>query len=140
MESSQLATLDRKRREDVTFGPDSSPDRTLLYGYDVDRSTWHVYQRDGLIHVIVYTGGLDTGDLVATIRESAAALPATKLVPNKRLYPDACDFAFCDRLVEAGVHLPFTNFRAERAPANGDFVGLVLEDIPEEQMKSAPTA
>jgi hypothetical protein len=29
-------------------------DRTLLYGYDCDRRTWHVYQKDGHLHRAIY--------------------------------------------------------------------------------------
>lgn len=91
----------------VFIGPDNLGDRTLLYGYDVDRNTWHVFQRDGemFLHVYnPYAGGTKT-------YKRGSGLDLTLIVPNKRLYPEMCDFDFCMRLIQQhGIRLPFTNY------------------------------
>lgn len=48
-------------------------------------------------------------------------------VPDKRLYPEACDFEFCRLLKERGISLPFTVFNSERVAK--DFYGFTLEDV-----------
>jgi hypothetical protein len=81
-------------------------DRTLLYGYDCDRRTWHVYQEDGHIHRAVYI----TSNRQPDIYERNCELDAETLVPNKRLYPEACDYMFCERLKALGIYLSFTTY------------------------------
>jgi hypothetical protein len=106
-----------------TVSADGWGDRTLLYGYDVDRRTHHVYQKDGVLHLMVYTDSVAGGALTHYV--SGEELPLDGLVPNKRLYPEACDYVFCRRLREAGIRLPFTTYDPERAPKT--FYGLLLE-------------
>lgn len=87
----------------------SGPDRTLLYGYNVDRETYHVYLQDGKIHGLIY---LDAGGPVPLHYYAARVWDnAADLVPNKRLYPDACDYEFCLLLKQRGIYLPFTTYR-----------------------------
>jgi hypothetical protein len=77
-------------------------DRTLLYGYTCERDTWHVYLYDGVIHVVKYG-----------YKEPLVEMhPATNeaFVPDKRLYPERCDFEFCKLLADYDVYLPFTTF------------------------------
>ncbi len=82
-------------------------DRTLLYGYDVNRKTWHVYLMDGEIHLHVY----DHNRITITKRSDRFWLDAHKLMPNKRLYPEACDFDFLQILRGNGVQItPRTTF------------------------------
>jgi hypothetical protein len=81
-------------------------DRTLLYGYDTDRRTWHVYQQHGWLRHVIYIGSNREFEFV----DGAEKLNARSLVPNKRLYPEACDFAFCCELKRLGIHLTFTTF------------------------------
>lgn len=78
-------------------------DRTLLYGYDCNRNSWHVYiyklkiygckyAHDGLTERIKFTENSD-------------------YVPNKRLHPECCDYEFCCLLKRYGVYLPFTQYQ-----------------------------
>lgn len=84
------------------------PSRTLLWGYDTDRNSWHVYNTDaGLIHRLIYRG-----DRAAKHETMFSSLG--ELVPDKRLYPEACDYDFCRHLVNQGIHLPFTGFDHSR--------------------------
>ena len=104
---------------------DKSP-RTLLYGYTLDRLTWHVYiSQKGEIETVIY--GVDT---------SPVKVPVTKnehYVPNKRLYPARCDFYFCKKLAESGVYLPFTTF-SEAPGLKGIYYGLTCDDGPMEEV------
>jgi len=97
--------------------------KTLLYGYDCDRNTWHVFQdSDGSIKLYVYRI-LDTVKEIKAINVTTDGIYAlSELIPNKRLYPQYCDYEFCEFLKGKGVHLPFTTFQ-EPHPYDGVFVG-----------------
>lgn len=84
-------------------------ERTLLYGYTTDRTTWHVYLLDGRITLAVYKY-----NEAPTCIDNDTWVPST-LVPNKRLYPECCDFEFCCLLKSRGVYLPFTTWQ-DREP------------------------
>ncbi|AOG02932.1 hypothetical protein [Bosea sp. RAC05] len=117
---------------DPLISAPAAPLGTLLYGYDTERRTWHVYLDDEILHLLVYRGGTkETTELVETspselhqllgqdIRDKAyhvsgASLPASAIVPNKRLYPEACDFGFCRSLIQLGQYLSFTTFNPGR--------------------------
>lgn len=86
-------------------------DRTLLYGYDCDRNTYHVYLKDDLVHLAVYKYGDATVSAITEFEQ------LRDLVPNKRLYPESCDYEFCKFLKEAGVYLSFTTHNSKRTPA-----------------------
>lgn len=96
-------------------------DRTLLWGYDCDRNSWHVYLKDREIHRVVYTYD---GNILAS--DADWSLPVEDLIPNKRLYPEACDAGFCALLRDKGACLPFTTFDDKR-PAR-QFHGRILVD------------
>lgn len=91
-------------------------DRTLLYGYTVGRRTWHVYLRDGIIYSYSYGAGIyEEGEF-----DSDSVTPINighneDYVPNKRLYPECCDFEFCQLLLNNEVdYLPFTTRNSKR--------------------------
>lgn len=98
-------------------------DRTLLYGYTCDRDTWHVYLKNGNIHTVLYRN--------SAFREIPVGLKEIQIkanqdyIPNKRLYPAACDYEFCMLLQDSGYHLPFTNFDDREQTA---FYGYTIED------------
>jgi hypothetical protein len=79
-------------------------DRTLLYGYTCDRDTWHVYLQDNKIHTIVYNNREDEEPRELSVVDNE------QYVPNKRLYPECCDYEFCRILKDKGVFLPFTTW------------------------------
>ena len=79
-------------------------ERTLLYGYMLSRDTFHVYIRNGILHKVIYDGESHE----AKLYESGEAISLDGIVPSKRLYPECCDFEFCELLVKAGVDLRFT--------------------------------
>jgi len=78
-------------------------DRTLLYGYTCDRDTWHVYIKNNKIFSVIYT--YKTKPMPIPILDNES------YIPNKRLYPETCDYEFCKLLKEQGVYLPFTTWQ-----------------------------
>jgi len=91
----------------------SGDSKTLLYGYDCDRNTHHVFQDAlGFIYLYVYKkltlGGVK--DLVKIDVSGDGIASLDDLIPNKRLYPQYCDYDFCAYLKGKGVDLPFTTW------------------------------
>ncbi len=86
-------------------------DRTLLFGYDHERVTWHLYIRNHDIFLHRYSPLQDTIDLinVSTTTRMRSVLQAA-IIPNKRLYPEACDFEFCQWVKLQGLTLTFTTY------------------------------
>lgn len=78
-------------------------DRTLLYGYTCDRWDWHVYIKNKEIKSVIYWfRGEDMREIEIKYNEM--------YVPDKRLYPEFCDYEFCSLLQKKDVSLPFTVF------------------------------
>ena len=95
----------------------SGPDRTLLYGYTIERHTFHVYLKDGKIHKYVYSYDKET----TYHREESCWDYASDLVPDKRVYPAASDLEFCRILLRSGVDIPCTTWEdMEQKQFHGD--------------------
>jgi hypothetical protein len=114
--------------------------RTLIFGYDTDRNTFHVYiGPDGLIHVLHYVDISRSSDNATPfLILSHSAGPSGGLtnndhyVPSKRVYPESCDMAFCRVLKRYRVNIPFTKFNTEEAhatrlAARRGYAGFTLE-------------
>lgn len=125
MNIDEFQGLNRVEAAPLMIRAQPGPDRTLLYGYDVDRLTHHVFQRDGLLHKVVYAG---TTAPVVVSHDFGSELNAASLPPNKRLYPEACDAAFCRLLMQMGVHLSFTTFGNMAYTPRTDFFGFEPND------------
>lgn len=114
--------------------------RTLLYGYTCDNKSFHVYLKDGEIHTVVY----DLEDFPEEnickpkdMREIAVNVD-NDYIPDKRLYPEACDYLFCTLLLERGICLPLTSFDKDNdgkfirqkmcKDKYGKYRGFILED------------
>jgi hypothetical protein len=106
MTPEQLKDLQTTAGIDYMIGPVPGPDRTMLFGYDCDRRTWHIFKKDGQLHKAVYIGSNRQFEEMA----SGDALDARHVIPNKRLYPEACDYTFCVTLRRLDLHLSFTRF------------------------------
>ncbi|MFB5759054.1 hypothetical protein [Paenibacillus medicaginis] len=89
--------------------------RTLLYGYTSERDTWHVYLKDNEIHTIRYKDNSCITMLVDC---------NSHYVPDKRLYPERCDYEFCLLLKKNRVNLPFTTWTED--VEERDYYGMVL--------------
>lgn len=90
-------------------------DRTLLFGYTKTRQDFHVYIRGGEIQLRIYGLGYWMDDNFS-FHDVEPFEPET-LVPDKRLYPECCDFEFCCLLRKMGQPLPFTTFNPDRTSA-----------------------
>ena len=77
-------------------------DRTLLYGYTCNKETWHVYIKDEQIHIVVYDFEWDDKLKKHKPSKLREIIPFSNcdFIPNKRLYPETCDFEFCKLLLE----------------------------------------
>jgi hypothetical protein len=80
--------------------------RTLIYGYDHDRNTFHLYLEDCKFHLVYYNGNEYIQGSIFTGFE----IDPFSCIPDKRTYPEACDFEFCKLLKSFDVSLNFTTF------------------------------
>lgn len=93
--------------------------RTLLFGFDSDRATVHVYlcRFEKRIVTAIYGGYENISPQERTIQSNK------DYIPTKRLYPDKCDFEFCKLLTERGVPMTFTNYQDSK---DEQFYGTIL--------------
>jgi hypothetical protein len=124
MNHSEYQILKQEKDFKIIRGSDlvNKKDRTLIYGYDTDRNTFHVYLKDEIIYVVKYTFSKE----VILYVDEGVMFSNNGYVPNKRIYPACCDAEFCMRLKKEGVYLPFTTF--EDRPEE-DFYGYTWEEI-----------
>lgn len=119
----QILNKDLKERTISIEDVSEKHDRTLLYGYDIDRNTHHVYIKNDQICLIVYNFAKEI------ISFCDGIIPLYRLIPNKRLYPERCDFSFCNMLQEYGIHFPWTTFDEKWTNSNNlAFFGKTKED------------
>lgn len=102
-------------------------DRTLLYGYTCERETFHVYLKDKQIFVVIYNTEYSRGKPTPKNMRRIEVKSNRDYVPDKRLYPERCDYHFCKLLKENSVDLPFTFFN-EGFNWDGPYCGFTLED------------
>lgn len=106
------------------FNLNNKADRTLLYGYTCDKDTFHVYIKNMKIHIITYTTDFRNNkpDFIKEILIKSN----NDYILNKRLYPETCDYEFCEILKQIGYNLPFTLWNYDRPISQ--FYGFTLED------------
>ena len=98
--------------------------RTLLWGYNFERESWHVYlDSDGVIQRVIY----GFGDELLSDKDEETLETSHDYPPPKRLYPEACDFEFCELLRRRGVSLCFTTWNEKREPKA--FHGLMFGEL-----------
>lgn len=100
-------------------------DRTLIYGYTLGRSAFHAYKKDGELHVLVHDG---EGRLPVCYVHGLWLNPEA-FAPDKRAYPEDCDFEFCRLLQSRGVDVCFTTYREFSDNHNAAFKGLTAEEL-----------
>lgn len=83
--------------------------RTLLWGFDFDRNSIHVYIEHGILCFVKY----NYNDIILS-KITGTSLPIEKIIPPKRCYPDACDYEFCKLLKMSGYDIVFTTFDKNR--------------------------
>jgi hypothetical protein len=89
--------------------PEKRYDHTLLYGYTVERNTFHVYMEGKEVAIYIYRHDKER---IYYLKDARHIL--TSLVPNKRVYPETCDPEFCHLLISAGINIPFTHYDDKR--------------------------
>lgn len=90
--------------------------RTLLFGYTIDRATWHTYFDGRRIITVLYSPFWPIRELEVVQDED--------YVPNKRLYVECCDYEFCKLLQDRNIRMTFTtpNFTRESKVFYGDIL------------------
>jgi hypothetical protein len=87
----------------------AEPDRTLLYGYTVEKHTFHVYLKDGLIHRVIYNQRDEVLDY-----QAHATWEAPSLVPDKRAYPERTDAGFARLMLHHRIDIHYMKFNQDR--------------------------
>lgn len=116
--------------------------RTLLYGYTCKRETFHVYLKDQKIYTVIYETDYSInyekelesfmrGDPRPKNMRQIEVKSNRDFVPDKRLYPERCDYHFCRLLKERGIELHFTHWSEEVLPNERGYYGFTLEDTDE---------
>ena len=124
MDREQMEMLNHidSTRESIVMARDLIPhlkNRTLLYGYTCNRETFHVYLKNNKIYTIIY--GFKENPYEVKIESNE------DYIPDKRLYPERCDYNFCKLLKIRGYDLPFTTWTDN--VKKQDFYGKTLEDF-----------
>ncbi|MFJ2662570.1 hypothetical protein [Arthrobacter koreensis] len=105
-EYEQFCGEDRRANPPLVTAEDVGGDnRTLAYGYDVDRNTFHVYVHEGSLYVLTYSS---RGEIISN--NSGPELQAQLLRPNKRVYPQYTDGRFARIMRDLDFPLPFTTW------------------------------
>ena len=117
MDASQLELVKEEQRrprpKTVFAGEFATQDRTLIYGYTVERDTFHVYAQGGELHKFIYRTeathpqGILTRTLVVVLYEHRRAFEAQELSPSKAIYWDRSDFDLCLSLARMEAYMHF---------------------------------
>lgn len=97
-------------------------DRTLIYGYTCDRDTFHLYLQNGIFKVVTY----GYPDIMIGHFIGVEEIRGVNCLPNKRVYPECCDYNFCQLLQAMHITVPYTVYTA-REPKQ--YYGLLLEEL-----------
>ncbi len=109
----------------ITEVVDPQRERTLIWGYTLERNSFHVYVANGMLHRVIYDFKDNVIDSI-----SGETLDTFLLKPSKRAYPEACELEFSLLMRLKGVELSFTTFNPER-PASL-FYGKRKEELNEQ--------
>lgn len=127
-EFASLKNYPQKRQEVITVNDlVNRSNRTLLYGYTCERQTWHVYLRNGEIIVVQYNQEYSRGKPAPKNMERISVKSSCGFIPDKRLYPERCDYEFCRILKEKGYDLPFTTW-SEHPISEQEYYGFILDE------------
>lgn len=135
-ELEKLNNIENEKSQLVTVGdlPFTIKNQTLLYGYTCSRETFHVYIKNGQIHVVVYeTAYSDDTARPINMREIKVEINKD-YVPDKRVYPERSNYYFCSLLMQKDVDIHFTSWTEDSEPK--PYYGFTLEDaIPDSNKK-----
>lgn len=119
--------------------------RTLIFGYTVERDTFHVYLHDGEIYTVIENKIHDNPRKSWDFRREVTEIDVGQnenYVPSKRIYSERSDFEFCQLLMQGGIErlplLQFDQVYHDRFVASGaTYAGPVL---PQHITGGAPAA
>jgi hypothetical protein len=107
-------------------------ERTLLYGYTLERETVHVYMKNGLIHKVVYTPSRMVDATVVSI-ESKKEWYAQDLVPSEKAYPESTDSEFASLMLELRLDraISFASYSKKDCDRRAlkKFAGGIIEEL-----------
>ena len=84
-------------------------DRTLMYGYTCERNTFHLYIKNETFFCVVYDH-----DKNFLSKFSTTAISVNDCFPNKRVYPESCDYEFSMLLASKNARPAYLAFNPER--------------------------
>lgn len=84
-------------------------DRTLIYGYTTDRHTFHLYLKNEKFFVAIYNH-----DKTFLSKQTTETLNVEDCFPNKRIYPESCDFEFAILLASKNARPTYLAFNPDR--------------------------
>lgn len=94
-------------------------DRTLIYGYTLERHTFHLYLKEERFNLFIYKY---KGDFVSRLRH-LEIIDVNTCLPSKRAYPESCDYEFCKLVKSRGGEISYTNFtEIERGLFAGELI------------------
>ena len=100
---------------------------TLLYGYNCDGSTLHVYAKNEEIHAVTYDS-----DHNVIKHLHRGGLEVDDCYPNKRVYRQETQYFFAKILVERGAEFSIvdSNAKEDKCIKSGEFLdrALVVEE------------
>lgn len=96
-------------------------DRTLIYGYDLDRRDFHLYLKNEKFYLI------NGNEIDYFFLQDLEEISKYSCIPNKRIYPEICDYEFCKLLKEKGVNFSFTVYKENFDERK--IYGLTIEDL-----------
>jgi len=114
-----LTIMNKTQFENITLLPiphitindlTNQTNRTLIYGYTCERHTFHLYLKNKMFYCIYY----DTNHIILH-RIIGESIDPANCIPNKRVYPESCDYEFAQLLKLRGYALPYTTYNEQRA-------------------------
>lgn len=123
--------------ENNTIGLNIFPENfegTLIYGYDIDRNTFHAYVKNGKFFVLTYAYDPESknGYHLLTSDIFNKNIPISSLLPTKRVYPNRSLQYIIDVLSLRGVHVPLTSDNKDESHLKiGEFTkdAMLIEDF-----------
>ena len=103
-------------------------DRTLIFGFDCERRSFHLYLEKCLFRICIYNSNtVIRAEIVGT------SIDVHKCLPDKRIYPESCDYEFVALLILKDAHdnmicLDFDPIQATRR-FNGVYMGKTIKDL-----------
>lgn len=98
-------------------------DRTLIYGYTIDRETFHLYLENGQFNLAIY----DAYDCLVKSARGKAQMSVSDCRPSKRAYPERSDFEFAMLMKKKEANITFTTF--SKVNKEGRFHGKRVEEL-----------